>query len=125
MTAWKNTNSTIAKEEIFAGLWRSACSAANAAAQVENMRLGSEYTRGCDCGFAWVTLPGDIPFGRWAKKQGIASKGYPSGLSIWYSKVHSIPTQSISVHEAACKAARDVLAHGLQTSLIGMASRLD
>jgi hypothetical protein len=46
-------------------------------------------------------------------------------LSIWYSKLHSLPTQSISVHEAAARAARDVLAHGLQTSLIGMSSRLD
>jgi len=109
----------------FAKLWAEARHAAQAAAEMQDRRLGDENSRGLDCGFAWVTLPGNIPFGRWAKKQGIASKGYPSGLSIWYTKLHTLPTQSISVHEAAVRAARDVLAHGLQTSLIGMSSRLD
>jgi hypothetical protein len=109
----------------FAALWAQAKRAAHAAAEVENLRLGDENIRGLDCGFAWINLPGNIAFGRWAKKQGIASKDYPTGLSIWYSKLHSVPTQSVSVHEAAARAARDVLSHGLQTSLISIGSRLD
>jgi hypothetical protein len=109
----------------FEQLWALAKLAGQAAAEAQNAKLGDENCRGLDCGFAWVTMPGNIAFGRWAKKMGIASKGYPTGLSIWYSKLHSLPTQSISVHEAAARAARDVLSHGLQTSLIGMSSRLD
>ena len=34
------------------------------------------------CGFAWVRVKGNSPFGRWAKKQGLARPGYPSGLDI-------------------------------------------
>jgi len=109
----------------FANLWSEARAAAQAAAVEQNNRLGNEQSRGLDCGFAWLRFPGNIPFARWAKKQGLASKDYPSGLSIWYSKLHDVPTQSISVHEAAARAARDVLAHGLQTSLISTGSRLD
>jgi hypothetical protein len=109
----------------FEALWQLAKMAAQKAAEEQNKKLGDENCRGFDCGFAWVTMPGNIPFGRWAKKQGIAGKNYPSGLEIWYSRIHTVPTQSVSVHEAACRAARDVLAHGLQTSMIGMSSRLD
>lgn len=109
----------------FAALWERAKAAAQAAAEKQNTHLGVEGSRGFDCGFAWVSLPGNTPFARWAKAQGIASKAYPSGLQIWYSKLHSVNTQSISVHEAAARAARDVLSHGLQTSTISMGSRLD
>ena len=35
------------------------------------------------CGFAWVRFAGNTEFGRWAKRHGIASKGYPSGLEVW------------------------------------------
>ena len=34
------------------------------------------------CGFAWVALKGNSGFGRWAKREGIARPGYPSGLMI-------------------------------------------
>ena len=34
------------------------------------------------CGFAWVFVKGNTGFGRWAKKAGIASPGYPTGLNI-------------------------------------------
>ena len=34
------------------------------------------------CGFAWITLPGNTAFGRWAKAMGYASKAYPKGLRI-------------------------------------------
>lgn len=111
--------------EQFEILWNAARHAAQRAAEVENLRLGDENCRGFDCGFAWVTFPGNTAFGRWAKKAGIASKSYIGGLEVWYSKLHSVPTQSVSVHEAAARAARDVLAHGLQSSAISFGSRLD
>jgi hypothetical protein len=41
------------------------------------------YVEGGVCGFAWVSFAGNIPFGRWAKKAGIASSGYPKGLQVW------------------------------------------
>ncbi len=109
----------------FTEVWKLAQRAGNLAARAENARLPGEGLRGLDCGFAWVSFPGNIPFARWAKSKGIASKAYPSGYQIWYSKVHDVPTQSVSVHEAACRAARDVLAHALQTYMISMGSRLD
>lgn len=40
------------------------------------------YVESGVCGFAWVWLKGNTGFGRWAKAQGIASKGYPNGLNI-------------------------------------------
>ena len=109
----------------FAKLWELAKQAAQAAAEQENARLGNENRRGFDCGFAWVHFPGNTPFAKWTKKAGLSSKHYPTGQSIWYSKLHSVPTQSVSVHEAACRAARDVLAHGLQSSQVYCGSRLD
>lgn len=114
-------------EDELAQLWRITCEAAADAAQAQNTRLGNESTRGLDCGFAWVTLPGNHRFTRWLKKHAPAAvgNGYPRGKQIWYSHLHHVPTQSISVHEAACKAARDVLSYGLQTSEIGFGSRLD
>lgn len=122
----------------FAELWRKARTAAQSAAELENAKLGDENRRGFDCGFAWVNFPGNTAFARWAKKHdvngnpvadenhgAIAGKHYPSGCCIWYSRLHSVPTQSVSVHEAAARAARDVLAHGLQSSEIYTGSRLD
>ncbi len=35
------------------------------------------------CGFAWIRFKGTSTFGKWAKKQKIANRSYPSGLSIW------------------------------------------
>jgi hypothetical protein len=40
------------------------------------------YVPGGVCGFAWVALKGNSGFGRWAKREGIARPGYPSGLMI-------------------------------------------
>jgi hypothetical protein len=34
------------------------------------------------CGFAWTWVKGNSGFGRWAKKNGLAYKGYPTGLNI-------------------------------------------
>lgn len=35
------------------------------------------------CGFAWIHFAGNTAWGRWAKKRGLATKDYPSGLHIW------------------------------------------
>lgn len=34
------------------------------------------------CGFAWINVPGNSAFGRYAKKLG-HRKGYPKGIDIW------------------------------------------
>lgn len=34
------------------------------------------------CGFAWIKFKGNTPFGRWAKKTGLARPDYPTGLAI-------------------------------------------
>lgn len=102
----------------FDAIWDLARAAGQAAAENENAKLGPEGQRGSDCGFAWVSLPGNIPFARWAKEQGLASKGYPTGMQIWYSTMHDVPTQSVSVHEAAARAVRDVLSRALQIPTI-------
>ena len=109
----------------FPALWQRTCDAAHAAAVRENDKLGNETARGFDCGFAWIQMPGTLPISKWLKKEGIASKHWERGNYVWYSKLHDVSTQSISVHEAACRAARDYLAHALQTSAISMGSRLD
>ena len=63
------------------------------------------------CGFAWVTFAGNTPWGRWAKAQGIASKGYPKGLQIWVSEFN----QSMARKEAYAYAYAKVLReHGIE-----------
>lgn len=57
------------------------------------------------CGFAWVSFAGNEPFGRWAKKAGIARKGYPKGLQIWISDYN----QSMQRKEAHAYAMAEVL----------------
>ena len=57
------------------------------------------------CGFAWIAFGGNIPFGRWAKKNKIASKHYPKGLSIWVGDYG----QSMQLKEAYARAFADVL----------------
>lgn len=37
------------------------------------------------CGFAWIVIPGNTAFGRWAKKEGRARAHYPRGLCFWVS----------------------------------------
>jgi hypothetical protein len=109
----------------FAKIWSDARAAANVAAMEANAKLGPEESRGLDCGFAWLHFPGNTPWARWTKKAGISDKNYPTGLSIWYSKLHDIPTQSLSVHEAAARAARDVIVFALQDDKIYVGSRYD
>jgi predicted esterase YcpF (UPF0227 family) len=107
-----------------ARVWSLAKQAAQAAAEIENMRLGDERSRGFDCGFAWVVIaPATQPFAKWTKKFGISSKHYAGGQCIWYSNLHSLPTQSVSVHQAAAQAAADVLQRANIKAYTG--SRLD
>lgn len=40
------------------------------------------FVSGGVCGFAWVWLKGNTGFARWAKAEGLTSKGYPTGLTI-------------------------------------------
>ena len=62
------------------------------------------------CGFGWVSFAGNTPFGRWAKKNGHAHKGYPTGLSI----SSRLMTQSLTRNEAWAHAVADVLrGHGI------------
>lgn len=64
-----------------------------------------EVVRDGVCGFAWVRLKGNTAFGRWAKANGYARAGYPSGLNI----STKLMTQSMERNEAAARAMRDVL----------------
>lgn len=57
------------------------------------------------CGFAWVVVPGNSPFGRWAKKAGVARPGYPKGIHFWVREFG----QSMERKEAFARAFAKVL----------------
>ena len=57
------------------------------------------------CGFAWVHVPGNCAFGRWAKKSGRMSTDYPKGLMYWIPHYN----QSMSRKEAHAHAFAQVL----------------
>ena len=62
------------------------------------------------CGFAWVAFKGNTPFGRWAKKMGVAKKAYGGGLQIWISDFN----QSMERKYAYARAFASCLeAHGI------------
>lgn len=109
-----------------ADIWAEMKEAAQAAAVLQDAKLGFESQRGLDCGFAWLTIhPAKGPFVTYLKTVLGATRHYDggTGYGIWYSKLHDIPTQSISVHQAAVSAARDVLG---KYNIIGyVGSRLD
>ena len=109
-----------------AEVWKKAKEAAQEAAIKKNASLGAEAFRGFDCGFAWITIkPARGPFVKYLKDNGIGSRGGygGGGYGIWYSDVHSVNTQSMSVHEAAVDAAVKVLIeNGIEAS---WNSRLD
>jgi hypothetical protein len=94
--------------------YEEALSAAKAAANAHDAKLGAETARGFDCGFAWVELrPATHPFVRWLKAiphgREHGSKGWNGGWHIWNPSQH--PTQSIGTKEAGARAFRDVLVH--------------
>ena len=75
------------------------------------------------CGFAWVSLygiKGNSRLGRALKAAGV-EQDYTRAFSIWGGKFYS--GQSITIKEAACRAARDVFKrYGFDASV---GSRLD
>lgn len=96
--------------EVLGSLWSQATEAAQKAAEEQNAKLGPEVSRSLDCGFAWIVFdPARQPLSSYLKKLGTADKHWARGYYVWYSKLHSVPTQSISVHEAAAKAAAELL----------------
>ena len=75
------------------------------------------------CGFAWVSVPGNSPLGRWVRKnawgRGGWSKGYPTGYHLWVS----LYNQSVELKSAYAYAYAKVLrAYEVDAS---SASRLD
>lgn len=71
------------------------------------------------CGFAWIEFKGTTPFGRWAKKAGVARKHYPSGLCVWVGE----GGQSIARKEAYARAYARTLTEAGVAAYAG--SRLD
>lgn len=71
------------------------------------------------CGFAWINFKGNTAFGRWAKKAGVARKGYPTGLTYWVSAFN----QSMQKKEAFAYAFAAVLREAGIEAYAG--SRLD
>lgn len=61
------------------------------------------------CGFAWVHMKATLPFARWAKAQGHARKGYPTGCDISAYRMAPEINQSLERGEAAARAAAAVL----------------
>lgn len=71
------------------------------------------------CGFAWVQFAGNTAFGRWAKANGLARKGYPNGLQHWIRGYG----QSVAKKEAYAQAFASILQqNGIQAY---SGSRLD
>jgi hypothetical protein len=103
-------------------IWDEARRAAQMAAEEQKAKLGESRDLEGD---AWLSIPGTLPFGRWAVKEGIAFEDGRGGLWIWDAWIHGVYTPSVSVHEAAASSARNVLAHSLETSAISMGSQLD
>jgi hypothetical protein len=71
------------------------------------------------CGFAWVSFKGNTAWGRWAKKNGVASPAYGGGLQVWVSGFG----QSVTRKEAYAQAFASVLREAGVEAYAG--SRLD
>jgi hypothetical protein len=119
----------------FERLWDEARRAGQIAAEAQFQKLGENNrdldTRPTDSwgpspgdGSAYIELPSSLPFAQWAKQQDIAWVGGPNRLQIWDSQF-SVCTEAMSVHEAAARAACDVLTRSLQTSAISVNSQID
>jgi hypothetical protein len=94
-------------------IWTEVLAAAQAAALAQDAKLVAEGDRGLDCGFAWITIsPARGPLVTYLKKTLGPTRSYggAAGYGVWYSRLHDVPTQSISVHQAAVAAAVEVLA---------------
>lgn len=90
----------------YESIWKEALAAAST--------TKSEPTVFKGCGFAWIKFSGRGNFAKWAKRMGLASKAYPTGLSIWYSRVYETRSQNMDEHYEACSKAAGVLrAYGI------------
>lgn len=72
-------------------------------------RAGNETIETVDdgpCGFAWVNIPGTSSFARWARKEDLARKDYPSGLSFWISSHDQSLTRKAAHAEAFAEVLR-------------------
>lgn len=67
---------------------------------------GYEYQPFPICGFAWVNVPGNTPFGRWLLKNG-HRKGYPKGVNIWISDYNQSYDLKLAHAEGMAKFLRD------------------
>lgn len=65
------------------------------------------YVADGPCGFAWVSFKGNTPFGRWAKKEGVAKPGYPTGLQIWIGDYNQSMQKKSAHADAMAKVLRD------------------
>ena len=94
-------------------IWMEARYAADVAARDEDRRIDVPEQSRIECGFAWVTIrPARGPFVAHLKRANIGSRGgYDGGpgYGIWGGDLHSVSTQSFSVHAAAARAATEVL----------------
>lgn len=97
---------------------------AHYAAEQAVAKLGPEDLNALDCGFAWVTIPGNSPLARFCRKQvktaeaigdktyqtshRYGSHGYPKGWQFW--KPGNFPGQAIGHHIAGARAFNEVLA---------------
>jgi hypothetical protein len=115
-----------ARREAYAAAHAAAVAAGRAAAEaavpVPMIVSGYEHQPVMDgvCGFAWVKVPGNTGFGRWAKGEGIFDKSYSGGLMMWISDYG----QSMTRKEAYAMAYADSLrASGIENVYAG--SRMD
>lgn len=80
-------------------------------ARAENEKLGPEQQRGFDCGFGWVVIrPANSSFVKYLKANNIGTKNWNGGWYIGSSDIHTVPTQSMSVHVKAAQEFSRVLA---------------
>lgn len=83
---------------------------AQQAADAENAKLGPEKDRGFDCGYAYVHIHNARdPFAKFLKAENIGHKNHKRGWEVSAYDLHTIATQSYTVHYAAAQAAAHVL----------------
>jgi hypothetical protein len=111
--------------------WESILGEAHTAAMLAQADL-KENPFAFDCGFAWVSLPGNHPLVRYCRdktkgddrgdnRRKYGRKGYPTGWDWWCPGGAMV--QSVSIHEVGARAFRDSLAkHGISANV---SSRLD
>jgi hypothetical protein len=65
------------------------------------------------CGFAWVNVPGNEPFGRWAKKAGIMRADYPKGVCYWVGEFNQSHARKVACADAIAHVLRE---HGIKAN---------